>query len=71
MVELKTPAEMELMREAGRVTALALAAARAAAAPGVTLRELDTAAAEVMSAHGAKPSFLGYHPHFAPTPFPG
>jgi methionyl aminopeptidase len=71
MVELKTPAELELMREAGKVVAAALAATKQAAAPGVSLRELDTIAAEVIAAHGAKSSFLHYHPHFAPTPFPG
>jgi methionyl aminopeptidase len=70
MVELKTPAELDLMRQAGKVVAAALAATRAAAAPGVTLRELDTVAAEVISSHGAKSSFLHYHPHSAPTPFP-
>src|ERR1041384_1514747 len=71
MVELKTPAELELMREAGKVVAAALAATKQAAAPGVSLRELDTIAAEVIAAYGAKSSFLHYHPHFAPTPFPG
>jgi methionyl aminopeptidase len=71
MVELKTPAELELMREAGKVVAAALAATKEAAAPGVSLRELDTIAAEVIAARGAKSSFLHYHPHFAPTPFPG
>jgi methionyl aminopeptidase len=71
MVELKTPAELDLMRQAGKVVAAALAATKEAAAPGVSLRELDTVAAEVISANGAKSSFLDYHPHFAPTPFPG
>src|SRR5882724_5752575 len=71
MVELKTRAELDLMRQAGKVVAAALAATKEAAAPGVTLRELDTIATEVISAHGAKSSFLHYHPHFAPTPFPG
>lgn len=71
MVELKTPAELELMREAGKVVAAALAETKAAAAPGVTLQELDNVAAQVISEHGAKSSFLHYHPHFAPTPYPG
>jgi len=71
MVELKTRAELDLMRQAGKVVAAALQAAKDAAAPGVTLRELDTIAAEVISSHGAKPSFLHYQPHFAPTPYPG
>lgn len=70
MVELKTPDEIAVMREAGRVVATALAACRSAAAVGVSLLELDAVAADVLSTHGAKSSFQHYHPHFAPTPFP-
>ncbi|QRP47326.1 type I methionyl aminopeptidase [Amycolatopsis sp. FDAARGOS 1241] len=71
MVELKTPAEIAAMREAGRVVARALAAVREAASTGVSLVELDAVAAQVMTEAGAKPSFLGYHPRWAPTPYPG
>lgn len=71
MIELKTPDEIDVMREAGRVVARALAAVRAASAPGTTLKELDDVAAEVIAAGGATPAFLDYHPGFAPSPFPG
>lgn len=70
-IELKTAAEIESMREAGRVVARCLAAVQQASAPGVTLKELDTAAHDVMNDHGAKPAFLDYHPAFAPSPYPG
>ncbi|MBD0748135.1 type I methionyl aminopeptidase [Streptomyces sp. CBMA152] len=70
MVEIKTDIQMDAMREAGRVVARALAAARDAAGVGVSLLELDTAAHEVLSAAGASSPFLGYHPEFAPVPFP-
>lgn len=70
MVELKTDAELAVMREAGRVVAAAHAAMRAKAAVGVSLRELDGIAADVLVAAGATSSFLNYHPHFAPAPFP-
>lgn len=70
MVELKTPGELAAMRETGRVTAAALAAVREQAKAGVSLRELDEVAADVLSAAGARSSFFGYHPHFAPTPYP-
>ncbi len=59
------------MRAAGRVVAAALDAARTAATAGVTLRELDEIAAAVIRDAGAKPAFLGYHPRWAPTPYPG
>ncbi|MFB9904039.1 type I methionyl aminopeptidase [Allokutzneria oryzae] len=71
MIELKTPTEIEAMREAGRVVANTLAAVRAAARPGVSLLELDEVAAAVIADAGAKPAFLHYHPSFAPSPFPG
>lgn len=71
MVELKTSEEIGLLREAGRVTAEALAAVRDRAAVGVTLNELDRVAATVIKDAGATPAFLDYHPSWAPTPFPG
>ncbi|MGP4113577.1 type I methionyl aminopeptidase [Streptomyces sp. 4N509B] len=70
MVEIKNDAALAAMREAGRVVGRALAAVRAAVRPGVSLRELDEVAARVIRDAGATPAFLGYHPSFAPTPFP-
>ncbi|MCT9934174.1 type I methionyl aminopeptidase [Planotetraspora sp. A-T 1434] len=70
MVEIKTEAELSAMREAGRVVAHALAAIQELAAPGVTLTDLDEAAAAVIRQEGATPAFLHYKPGFAPTPFP-
>ncbi|MCL2732206.1 MAG: type I methionyl aminopeptidase [Actinomycetia bacterium] len=70
MVEIKSDASLDAMREAGRVVANALAAARDAAAVGVTLKALDEAARAVLTAAGARSPFLGYQPSFAPTPFP-
>lgn len=70
MVELKTDASLDAMREAGRVVSRALTAARAAARVGVTLLELDEVAHEVLREAGAASPFLGYRPEFAPTAFP-
>ncbi|KOS56053.1 type I methionyl aminopeptidase [Rhodococcus rhodochrous] len=71
MVELKTPGEIEAMRAAGAVVAEALATVRAHAGIGVSLQDLDDVAAEVLRAAGATSPFLGYHPDWAPSPFPG
>ncbi|MFH8612052.1 type I methionyl aminopeptidase [Streptomyces sp. NPDC018029] len=70
MVELKTEKSIEAMREAGRVVAQALTAVREAAAVGVSLLDLDAVARGVLREAGASSPFLGYRPHFAPTPFP-
>jgi methionyl aminopeptidase len=60
-IEIKTPAQLAAMWEAGQVVARALEAAAAAVAPGVTTAELDVIAAAEIGAAGAAPSFLGYH----------
>jgi methionyl aminopeptidase len=70
MVEIKTDASVDAMREAGRVVAQALAAAREAARVGVSLLELDRVARRVLDDAGAGSPFLGYHPDWAPVPFP-
>lgn len=60
-IELKSRAELELMRHAGRVVAEALETLAEAARPGVTLEELDTIAAGLIERYGVVSSFLGYH----------
>lgn len=70
MVELKTPGEIDAMREAGRIVARALAAVRAEAAVGSRLSQLDEIAHTVLREAGAKSPFLGYQPRFASSPFP-
>ena len=61
MIIVKSPQEIECMREAGRITGLALAKAGAAVRPGITTAELNDIAHEVIVREGAKPSFLGYN----------
>ena len=58
-ITLKTTHEIEIMREAGKINAEALIAAKNAIQPGVTTADLDAAAAEVIRKHGAKAAFLG------------
>ncbi len=70
MIEVKSDAAVDAMREAGRVVARALAAVRETAAIGVSLLELDEVAHQVLREAGATSPFLNYHPSFAPTPFP-
>jgi methionyl aminopeptidase len=70
VVELKTPAEIEAMRAAGRVVATALRQMRKQAAVGVSLLELDEVARAVLAEYGATSPFLHYQPSFAHSPFP-
>jgi methionyl aminopeptidase len=59
-IEIKTPAQLELMRSAGLVVARTLAVLADAVAPGVTTAELDKIAEAEIRGAGATPSFLGY-----------
>jgi methionyl aminopeptidase len=71
MVELKTPGEIDAMAAAGAVVAHALAAVEQAAQVGTRLDALDQVARQVLREAGARSPFLGYHPSFGGSPFPG
>ncbi len=58
--ELKSPREIALMREAGKVVAEALRLCRSMANPGVKTIEIDRAVEELYAARGAMPLFKGY-----------
>jgi len=68
-VYLKSPHELLLMREAGRIVALALAEMKAAIKPGISTYDLDQIAVKVFKQFNVKPAFLGYPPG-SEYPFP-
>lgn len=68
---VRTPTELDAMRTAGRAVARTLQAVRAAALPGVRLRDLDELAQTTIREAGGTSPFLNYHPTWAPTPFNG
>jgi methionyl aminopeptidase len=57
---LKSPQEIKIMREAGRIVARVHAAMREAVRPGVSTWELDQIALGVMQKYNAVSCFLGY-----------
>lgn len=57
---LKSPREIQIMREAGRIVARVHAALREVVRPGVSTWELDQVALEVLQKYNAVSSFLGY-----------
>ena len=61
MITLKSSHEIQLMRQAGKITAAARALAGAMVAPGVTTQEIDRAVYRFIKSKGAVPSFLGYN----------
>jgi methionyl aminopeptidase len=62
---IKTEVEIKKMQEAGRVNALVLEEIKSMIKPGITTKELDTAAETIIRDHGGIPTFKGY-----PGPYP-
>ncbi len=60
-IEIKTPEQFGVMREAGLVVARTLRILAEAVRPGVTTADLDALAEAEIRAAGATPSFKGYH----------
>lgn len=60
MIRLKNPSQIQMMREAGRITGEALLLAGEKLKPGMTTLELDRIIRTYIEKCGAKPSFLGY-----------
>lgn len=60
MIIKKSPAEIEAMKEAGRVSAKALREVGAHVRPGVSTIEMDELAESVIRAEGGIPAFKGY-----------
>jgi methionyl aminopeptidase len=61
MIICKTPRELEIMREAGRIVALTHQELKKHIAPGITTKELDRIAEEFIRKNDAFPSFKGYN----------
>jgi methionyl aminopeptidase len=59
-INIKNPAEIAIMREAGRINATVLATVRELLKPGISTADLDAAAEEVLKKYGAVSPFKGY-----------
>lgn len=64
-INIKTPQEIAIMRDAGRINYEALQAAKAAAHAGATTADVNAAAEEVLKKHGVYSPFKNY-----PGPYP-
>lgn len=70
MITQKTPQELDLIREGGKMLAGILDDLCAAARPGISTAELDRLAQKMMREREVEPVLLGYKPTFAPKPYP-
>lgn len=57
---IKSPKEIEIMRQAGRIVAAVLDVLKRSIVPGMTTGELDAITARELSQRGASSSFKGY-----------
>ncbi len=60
MISIKTTRELNLMKEACRISANALQVAGRAIEPGISTKEIDDIVRRYIQKQGATPSFLGY-----------
>ena len=70
MITIKTPGEIEIMRQGGKILALILNELAAEAKAGVSLKDLDSLAEKLILGYDAKPSFKGYRPAGAAKAYP-
>lgn len=70
-VFIKTPKEIEALREGGKNLAHVLDVVEKAVHPGVSTKELDMLAEKTIRDLGDTPAFLGYTPYGADFPYPG
>jgi methionyl aminopeptidase len=69
VIELRTHAEIEQMKPAGRFVADVLTRLLEVADVGVNLLELDALAHAMIRARGAQSCYIDYHPSFGAMPF--
>ena len=69
MIELRTPAEIDEMRAAGRFVAETLATLRDDTKVGTNLLTIDRRAHDLIRARGAESCYIDYHPSFGASPF--
>ncbi len=70
MAKIKTPEEIEILREGGRRLAQIMDTVAAKALPGVHPHDLDALAHKLITEGGDAPAFLNYQPKGAKRPFP-
>lgn len=69
MIELRTPAEIDEMRAAGRFVAETLATLRDETKVGTNLLTIDRRAHDMIRKAGAESCYIDYHPSFGASPF--
>ncbi len=69
-ITIKTKEDIEKLRRGGKVLAHILDELEKEVVPGNTTLDVDDKAMQLIEKYGATPLTLGYHPSFAPRPYP-
>jgi methionyl aminopeptidase len=69
-ITIKTPEEIEILREGGRRLASVLYRVKERVIPGVSATDLDEYARKLIKDMGDEPAFFNYRPEGAKTPYP-
>jgi methionyl aminopeptidase len=70
MSRIKSPEEIQLLRKGGKILARILRELGEYSKPGVSTLDINDYALKLAEDYGVEPVLLGYHPDFAPTPYP-
>lgn len=67
---IKTAEDIKILREGGKLLAMVLDELEKEVVPGATTLDVDDRAMELLEKYKLEPITLGYHPTFAPRPYP-
>lgn len=67
---IKTPEEIEILAEGGKILARILRELGAFSRPGISTEDINDEALRLTEEYDVEPVLLGYHPDFAPWPYP-
>lgn len=70
MIIIKTPQEIEILREGGKHLAMVLFKVKEKVKPGISTQDLDEYAFKLIKDMGDEPAFLNYRPEGADSPYP-
>lgn len=70
MITIKTPEEIAIMSEGGKILARVVEELKKEVRPGITTEELDKLSEELLLKSGAKPAFKGYREDNSSAPYP-
>src|SRR5688572_27755359 len=69
-ITIKTEADIKVLRKGGQLLGMILDELEKVVIPGNTSLDVDDLAMELLEKYDLEPMILGYHPSFAPRPYP-